>query len=146
MTAAPNFATGLNGPTKTARITVANTSSDGTGTIVDVFTVGSGDVSANGVNVIRVSGKATGTLSTASRVICYLWNPVTSTYDPYDEFLVPAATPSTTVATGKGSIIFSDPTKDIPGLGIPNTYKFALSATVVPSGGAIACTIEAANY
>lgn len=146
MTAAPNFATGLNGPSKTVRLTVANTNRDGTGTIVDVFTVGSGLVSANGVNIIRVTAKATGTLSTTSQVFCFLWNPDTTTYDLRDEFTVSSATPSATVSSGRGEIIFSNPASDIAGLGVPNTYKFALAATVIPSGGAIICTIEAANY
>lgn len=130
----------------TVRITTANTARDGGTGTVDVFTASS--VSSSGVNVYRIYGKATGTLSSASQVVVYLYNPGTLSYDLRAEFTVAAATPSAQVATGEGSIIFPVLASGIAGLSIPGTagWKLALSATNVPSGGAIVCTVESATY
>ena len=135
----------------TVRLTSANSNRDGTGTIVDIFTVGSiaSPNSANGINVFRVSAKATGAVSTGSvsQIVLYLWNPGSSSYDARAEFsLTQSGSPSTTVPTGEGAIVFAAPTNGIPGLGVENNWKLAASATVVPSGGAIVLTVECALY
>jgi len=135
----------------TVRLSSTNANRDGTGTITDIFTVGSvgSPNSANGINVFRVSAKATGALSTGSvsQIILYLWNPGTSSYDPRAEFsLTQSGSPSTTVPTGEGSIVFAAPTNGIPGLGVENNWKFAASTTVIPTGGAIVLTVECALY
>jgi hypothetical protein len=132
----------------TVRLTTVNANRDGTGTIVDVFTVGSGN-SVNGVNVFRITAKAQNALSsgTTSQVVVYLWNPGTSQYDCRTEFsLTQSGSPGSTTPTGEGSILFSLPTYGVPGLGVENAWKLALSATVMPTSGAIVCTVECADY
>jgi hypothetical protein len=76
--------------TAQAQVSVANTARNGTGTIVTVFTAG-----ASGSRIDDIYITATGT--TTAGVVRLFLNDGTNTY-LFDEILVTATTPSTTVS------------------------------------------------
>jgi hypothetical protein len=76
--------------TAQAQVSVANTARNGTGTIVTVFTAG-----ASGSRIDDIYITATGT--TTAGVVRLFLNDGTNTY-LFDEILVTAITPSTTVS------------------------------------------------
>jgi hypothetical protein len=76
--------------TAQAQVSVANTARNGTGTIVTVFTAG-----ASGSRIDDIYITATGT--TTAGVVRLFLNDGTNTY-LFDEILVAATTPSTTVS------------------------------------------------
>jgi hypothetical protein len=83
--------------TAQAQVSTANTNRNGTGTIATVFTAGS-----NGSRIDDIYITATGT-TTAGVVRLYL-NDGTNTY-LFEEILVTAITPSTTVAVFQATLL-----------------------------------------
>lgn len=143
MAAVPNYAddTSASG---TVRISTANSARDGSGTIGTAIVEGliAGD---HGTNLSMLSAKATGGIATDSCIVVYQWNATTSAYNPIAEFkLTAVTTPSNILPSAYGELVFA--TTTIPGRTIPTGSKIAFSATVVPSGGAIAVNWQAAHY
>jgi hypothetical protein len=83
--------------TAVAQVTTANTNRNGTGTIVTVFTGGS-----SGSRIDDISIVATGT--TTAGVVRLFLNDGTTSY-LWQEILVPAITPSTTVAVFSAALL-----------------------------------------
>lgn len=80
-----------------AQVSVANTNRNGTGTIVTVFTAGS-----SGSRIDDISIDATGT--TTAGVVRLFINDGTTSY-LWQEILVPAITPSTTVPVFSATLL-----------------------------------------
>lgn len=80
-----------------AQVSVANTARNGTGTIVTVFTAG-----ANGSRIDDISIDATGTVTAG--VVRLFINDGTTSY-LFQEILVTATTPSTTVAVWNTTLL-----------------------------------------
>ena len=110
-----------------AKLSVANTSRDGTGTTVSV--VGGGTI---GSRVDKIKAVASGTV-TAGVIRYYLTNGSTTIL--LKEVLVPATTPSTTIAAWEDERTFSD------GLLIQNGWSLLASTNnaeafnIIASGG-----------
>lgn len=83
--------------TAQAQVSVANTNRNGTGTIVTVFTAGS-----SGSRIDDIYITATGT--TTAGVVRLFLNDGTNTY-LFEEILVTAITPSTTVAVFQATLL-----------------------------------------
>lgn len=84
-----------------AQVSAANTSRDGTGTIVDILTGGT-----SGTNISKIEIVATGT-TTAGVVRLYLYDGTNTRL--LREVFVTAATPSTTVSVWNAQLIFAFP-------------------------------------
>ena len=95
------------------QLSVANTNRDGTGTLVDIFTAGD-----NGSLIQRVEVIATGT-TTAGVIRLFVYDGTNNRL--YDEILVTAITPSTTVE------VFSANINPSPALPLKNTWKLKAS-------------------
>lgn len=85
-----------------AAISTANTNRDGTGTIGTIFTADASDGSA----VSRIDVEATGS-TTAGVVRLFIHNGTTAYL--WKEILVPAITPSTSIAAFNRSLILDSP-------------------------------------
>lgn len=99
-----------------ASIATANTNRDGTGTIGTVYTAG-----ANGSKIDRVQVCAAGT-TTAGVIRIFIYDG--STYFLHSEHLVPAITPSATVAAYMLTIDYSQAGN---GLYLPSGYSLRAS-------------------
>ena len=100
-------------------IATANTARDGTGTIADLLTAGS-----NGTIVNRVTMRARVTTTVG---VIRLFIKISSTYYLFEEVLVTAITPSTTVAVWSGASTLI--TAALP-LSLPSGYKLSCSTHV----------------
>lgn len=104
MSDVPAFTATVNagGNLLTNRISAANTSRDGSGTVYVILTGG-----ANGTRVDRVQWKATGT-TTAGVVRLYLKDTGTPSTRLLAEALVSAITPSATIKSAEGEFVRTD--------------------------------------
>lgn len=95
-------------------ISAANTNRDGTGTIVDVFAAGT-----SGSRIERAEAVARGT-TTAGVVRLFIYDG--TTYFLFEEIMVTAATPSTSIAVWSAASAKISPAKP---LWLPTGYKLA---------------------
>lgn len=114
MATAPVFAA-TPGSEAAAIAATANTNRDGTGTVSTVFTAG-----ASGSKVERLKLKATGT-TTAGMLRVFLHNG--TAFFLFEEVPVTAITPSATVETWEGELLFDD---DAP-LILPTSWTIRVS-------------------
>lgn len=107
-----------------ASLSAANTNRDGSGTIVTLASGGS-----NGSRIDRVKVVARG--ATTAGVIRLFLNDGTNTY-LYEEIMVDAITPSTSVKVWKGEITFAD------GIALPNGWSLRASTHIAEAFTAVA--------
>lgn len=99
MATTPQYA-GTAGSEGAAVAATANTNRDGTGTVTTIFTAG-----ASGSRVERLKLKATGT-TTAGMLRVFLHNG--TAFFLHEEVPVTAITPSATVETWEGELVYGD--------------------------------------
>lgn len=100
-----------------ATVSAANTARDGTGTIVAVSTG-----ATNGTRLEFITIRATGT--TTVGVIRLFIDPGTGTYHLWQEVLVTAITPSSSVASFTSEVVRAD---GLPLLVLPSSYVLGAS-------------------
>lgn len=110
------------------QVTAANTARDGTGTIVSVFAAG-----ASGSRIDKIKVTAIGASTTAGVIRLFIHNG--STYRLYDELLVTAITPSTSVAEWEYEVELTYPILLPTGYSLQASTNNAESFNVFAFGG-----------